>query len=425
MKLKNYCFMAVAGLTLFLLAGCSRSSPPAVTESAAPSRKLEYYTCSMHPQIHADKPGNCPICGMTLTPVYSQPATEGAKASGAAPSGKDEVFLTGDAVAQAGVQVEPAQKRPLSREILVYGTLGVNQNRSRTVVPLVAGRIDRQAIDFNQTEVRRGDDLVVLYSPEALTLQEDYLKALRERWLSTFYERKVLSSMIATAREKLARIGFADADFERLEKDRKVRAEVVVRAPVGGSIVANRVRVGEWVKAEDSLYQIAPLDELWFDAQVFEPDIGTLKPGQVIRITTKAFPGESFDGKLAFIGRSLDPVNRTIPVRFIVANAKRRLLPNLSGEGRWEVSVGSALTVPNSAVLDLGTRRLVYVQKQKGAYVPRAVRTGQVADHYTQILEGLEEGEAVVTAGAFLIDAQAQLRGGAGGTAAAASSPER
>ena len=405
---------AVASLAL--LAGCQKSEgPPGAQKKGAPvkkdERKVEYWTCSMHPQIRADKPGTCPICGMNLVPVYSGPAGQTSSAS----SQPGEIHLSEEGIRQAGVAVEKVENRKLIKELLVFGTLGYNLNLHRDVVPLVSGRIDKQFIDFNATEVRKGDPLVSLYSPEALTLQEEYLKALRDRWLSTFYERELLTSVIKLAEEKLLRIGFSREQVKKLQDEKNPTGEVIVRAPVSGSIVGNMVHIGELAKTDAPLYHIVPLDELWFNAQVFEPDIGLLRLGETIRITTKSHPGKEFAGKLVFIDRAIDAANRTVSVRFAVPNKDRQLLPNLSASGSLEIPIGDVLSVPNTAVLDLGTRHIVYVQKEKGFYTQKQVRIGQVTQHYTQILEGLSAGDEVVTSGAFLIDAQRQLRAGFGG----------
>lgn len=397
--------------------------PPtsAVPAGGKSTPSIAYWTCSMHPQIRAEKPGNCPICGMTLVPVRTAASAADASASVA---GGDEVRLLPEAIHQAGVRIEKAQRRQLSKEVVIFGTIGYNLNLHRDVVSLVEGRVERQWVDFNQTEVAKDAPLVTLYSPESMVLQEDYLKALRERWLSTFYERKLLGSMVTLAGEKLRRIGFTDEDLARLQRERKAQAEVVVRAPIAGTIVDNQVHLGEIVKAGQALYHLAPIDVLWFNAQVFEPDLGLLRNGQEVRITTKADPGKESIGRLIFIGRSLDPVSRTVPVRFAVPNPDRKLLPNLSADGRLMVPLGENIpSVPNSAVLDLGLRHVVYVQKEPGVYAARNVRIGQATEHFTQILEGVEEGAEVVVAGAFLIDAQAQLRGGSGASTAAPSEP--
>ncbi len=418
--------LLVTGLVAFLAVtvgfttGCQRKNPASPAEETHEGHskgntksQVEYWTCSMHPQIKKSEPGKCPICGMTLVPVRS---SEPSGASVPSALSGEEIHLGTEMVHQAGVQVEKAARRQLSREILVFGNLGYDLNRRRNVVPLVSGRIDRQLVDFNQTEVKEGAPLVSLYSPEAVALQEDYLKAKRERWLSTFYERKLLDSMVALAEQKLRQIGFADDELNALQEKKKPFPNLTIRAPASGSIVENMVQIGDFVKADQILYTIVPLDEMWFNAQVFEPDLGLLKTGQEVRITAKAFPGEKFTGRLVFIGRSLDVNNRTVPVRFVLPNPQRRLLPNLSASGVIEIPLGnSVLCVPNSAILDLGTRHVVYVQKNENVYLPRNVQVGQTTPHYTEILEGISEDEPVVVAGTFLIDAQAQLRSGSGG----------
>ncbi len=387
-----------------------QTSEPLTAPATPQAPRLEYWTCSMHPQVKEPKPGNCPICGMTLIPLYAT----GASATGEkTPSDQGEVYLSQEGIRQASVRVEPAEKRGLSKELLIFGSLGYNFNLHRDVIPLVSGRIEKQFIDFNLTEVKKGASLISIYSTEAIAYQEEYLKALRERWLSTFYERELLDSMVKLAAEKLQRIGYTDDDLKHLQEDCKVAPDIIVRAPISGSIVGNMVHIGEMAKPDQPLYHIVPLDELWFNAQVFEPDLGLLELGQKVRITTKSFPGEEFVGKLAFIGRTLEASNRTIPVRFTIPNPKLRLLPNLSANGALEIPLGNFLSVPNSAVLDLGTRHVVYIQKEVGAYVRRNVRVGQVTQHYTKIIEGLTAGDLVVTSGAFLVDAQSQLRSAA------------
>ncbi|MCI0540213.1 MAG: efflux RND transporter periplasmic adaptor subunit, partial [Verrucomicrobiales bacterium] len=173
------------------LVSCQKSDPVPASKTVSPKveRKVDYWTCSMHPQIRADKPGDCPICGMTLVPVY---AADAPKAGGGG-----AITLSEEGIRQAGVAVEKAGKRKLTKELLIFGTLGYDLNLHRDVVPLVSGRVQRQFINFNTTEVKKGDPLLSLYSPEALTLQEEYLKALRERWLSTFYERDLVGERIA------------------------------------------------------------------------------------------------------------------------------------------------------------------------------------------------------------------------------------
>lgn len=372
---------------------------------------VEYWTCSMHPQVREPKPGECPFCGMDLTPVRAAPGKGTAAVSASA-----EIHLDADAIRQAGVRTEKVARRKLSREITLFGSIGDDLNRRREVVSLVEGRVERQWIDFNQTEVAKGAALVSLYSAEAMGLQEEYLKALRERWLSTFYERDLLGAAVKIAGEKLRRLGFTEADLRQLERERAPRNEIVLRAPIDGAIVENLARLGEVVKAGQTLYRLAPLDEVWFNARVFEPDLGALRPGQTIRVTTKADPGRAHLGRLIYIGRSLDETNRTASVRFALANPERALLPNMSASGTAEIPLGDAvLSVPTSAVLDLGTRRLVYVQKEEQVFVAREVRVGQSSARDIEIVEGLAEGETVVVAGAFLVDAQAQLRGSGGG----------
>jgi Cu(I)/Ag(I) efflux system membrane fusion protein len=404
---KYISFLIIISFALLGIISCSRqnqSSPvaPSQGNSKASDSDIEYWTCGMHPQIHSPHPGKCPICDMQLVPVHSSEAKH---------QDNGEVHLSNEGISLAGVNVERVEKRELSKELLIFGTIGYNLNLHRDVVSLVEGRIERQFVDFNQTEVKKGDPLVAIYSMEAIQLQEEYLKALRERWLSTFYERNLLNSMVELAEERLTRIGFSNGDLNRLKDNNKVQREVTLHSPNSGSIVGNMVHVGELAKKDEPLYHIVPLDQMWFNGQVFESDLGLLKLGQKIHIITKSYSGQEFEGELTYIGRALDPANRTVPVRFTLPNPDRKLIPNLSATGQIDIPVGkSVLSIPNSAVLDLGTRHVVYVQVNKGVFSPRDVLVGYITAHYTQILSGLTDQDEVVVLGAFLIDAQSQLR---------------
>jgi Cu(I)/Ag(I) efflux system membrane fusion protein len=242
---------------------------------------------------------------------------------------------------------------------------------------------------------------------------------MRQRWLATFYERRNYDAQLASIRERLARIGFTDEDFKQLDKKGVIRSEFIIRAPQSGTILGVLPHAGERFTPDKVLFHLVPLDEVWFVADVYEQDMGFLKLGQQISIKCPAHPEDNFTGRLVFIDREVDPQKRTVKARFLVANPHHHLLPQLSATGILSLGVQqSILSIPAAAVIDTGKRQLVYVESSPHTYELRPVTIGsegeipdQGTTRWVPVLKGLQAGEKVVSSGAFLIDAEAQMQG--------------
>ncbi len=399
--------------------------------------KDQIYTCSMHPQVRHKGPGNCPICGMTLTPLLTttpsasdaksaetapEPVTTTATPAIAATSLAPIEHVTVDAARSSvsSIKIEPAVPRELTRTIQIFGEIQYISDRHVDFTWYYGGRIEKVLVNFNTTELKKGEPLFEVYSETAIADQEAYLTALRERYLSTFYERDVLSAKIEAAADRLRQAGFDDAALKALVEKKQIRRTFIVRSPINGSIVGDIPHTGERFTPETVLLHITDLSDVWFNAEVFEQDYAALKLGQRIQLVSKARPGQIFTGKLVFIDRRIIPEKRTVRARFVVENSKHELLPQLSATGTLEIKLGTApVTVPASAVIDTGRRKIVYVQASADRYEPRDVQIGgegKTADSsqlFAVISSGVKAGENVVTGGAFLIDAEAQLQGGA------------
>lgn len=385
------------------------------------------YTCSMHPQVQQKGPGKCPLCGMTLTPKPKPAATTaavivpGETAAPAAGTGAPgDVIVDAARSSVSSIKTEPATARDLTRTIQIFGEIQYISDRHIDYTWYYGGRIEKVLIDFNTTEVSKGQPLFEIYSEAALADQEAYLSALRDRYLSTFYERDVLSAKIEAAADRLRQAGFDDSALKELVTHKKIRRTFIIRAPINGSIVGDIPHVGERFTPETVLLHLTDLSEVWFSAEIFEQDLPALKLGQRVQITSKARPGQAFTGKLVFIDRRIIPEKRTVRARFLIPNPGRELLPQLSATGTLEINLGTAaVTVPASAVIDTGRRKVVYVQTGPDRYQSRDVTTGgegtssRDGQIYTSLTSGVKAGENVITGGAFLIDAEAQLQGGA------------
>jgi Cu(I)/Ag(I) efflux system membrane fusion protein len=303
------------------------------------------------------------------------------------------------------------------------------------------GRIEKILLDFNTTEIKEGAPLMEVYSDEAIEDQRECLKMLMElRWhtkdeqkifdaqygtnvervslVGMSYEHKNMNARLNAMKDRLSRIGMTAEDFQALELRGKIRDTFTIIAPEKGTLLGALPHVGERFTMDTVLFRLVPLNEVWFVADVYEQDLSLLKLGQEITIRCRTYQDQPFKGKLVFIGREVDSQKRTVKVRFLVSNPNGLLLPQLSATGSLEVgNQKPQLAVPASAVIDTGSRQLVYVETSPGTYALRAVKVGPEGEvggdgsRWVPVLEGLSAGEKVVTSGSFIIDAEAQLRG--------------
>lgn len=424
--------------------GCSPSPKPKEDSDAPASKQakqVQIWTCSMHPQIRQDHPGNCPICGMALVPLHAHDDVAITNAVESSPQTPSNAMSAMDSNAAASAQMNPlseavihldearssvasiqtslVENRAVQRKIELFGEIAYINDLHTDYTWYYGGRVQKVLIDYNTTEVSAGQPVMLVYSDEAIADQRAYLETLRQRWLATFYERKNFDSQLASIRERLSRIGLKPEDFQALEKNGRIQSEFVIRAPRSGSILGGFPHAGERFTPDKVLFHLVPLDEVWFVADVYEQDLGMLKLGEQIAIKCPAHPDTTFKGKLVYIDREVDPQKRTIKARFLVSNPKRLLLPQLSATGVLQMGVlTSLLAIPSSSVIDTGKRQLVYVESAPHTYELRPVIIGSEGEipnegstRWVPVLKGLKAGEKVVSSGAFLIDAEAQMQG--------------
>ncbi len=375
--------------------------------SAPGARKVSFYQSAMHPWIKSDKPGRCTICGMELSPVF-----EGDKGFEA---GEGLVTLGSNAIQVINVHGTEARRQPLRRTLRFAGMIDDNDARHRIVSATVDGRIDSLMVNHLGAEVTAGAPLATFYSPTLLAAERDYVTLFRSPGAGA--ERQQL---IVGAATRLKRFGLSADQIAALSGKQADDMHTTLVAPVSGTVVARSVYAGQYVKEGDKLFEIADFSTMWFLFDAYERDLAWLKPGQKVEVSTPSAPGRSFSGAIAFIDPNMKEMTRTAKVRVELANplvetnghARRELLHKLFAEALVSVDVPEVLAVPRTAVLAAGPTPLVYVDKGGGVYEQRKVRLGRSGDELAEVLEGVAEGERVVTQGNLLIDAQAQLDAG-------------
>ncbi|HOW96442.1 MAG TPA: efflux RND transporter periplasmic adaptor subunit [Kiritimatiellia bacterium] len=378
-------------------AGPRRGAPGSAAAGGAETAAI--WTCSMHPQIRQPGPGLCPLCGMDLVPAA------------ASSRGGDEpprrLALSPAARRLAEVDVTPAERRPVAVDVRLAGRIEPDETRVATIAPRVGGRIDRLYANFTGIAVKAGDPLADLYSPELLAAQQELLQAGRA------------GALLDAARERLRLWGLTSEQVAEIERGGQVREHLAFHAPLGGVVVEKDAREGQYVEAGMPLFTVADLSTVWAVLDAYESDLAWLREGQETALEAEAYPGEPLRGTIAFIEPVVDPMTRTVRVRADVPNPGGRLKPGMFIRATVKASTagdgtGAApLVIPASAPLITGARAVVYVAVpgEEGAFEGREIALGPRAGDFYVVRSGLEEGERVVTSGAFKLDSSLQIQG--------------
>jgi RND family efflux transporter MFP subunit len=383
-----------------------------VKKEAAPSggaRRVLYYRSPMDPGIRSDTPAKDSM-GMDYVPVY-----EDEVAGKAAPiAGRAVVTIPADRRQLLGLRSEELRVVPLARRIRTVGVVAVDERRIHRVQTKNEGYVERVFVDFTGRLVRRGEPLLLLYSPELLASQQEYLAALRARRQledsGLPHVARQGSDLVEAARRRLLRWDIPAADIERLEKAGEAPRTVTLHAEASGYVVKKTVTSGTRVTPADVLFELADLSHLWVLADVYESDLASVRVGTRGEVRVTYRPGRSWHGRVTNVAPTVEEKTRTVKVRLEVDNTGDDLKPDMFADVELQDDRGKGLLVPDDAVIDAGDRRLVFLDRGEGRYEPREVNLGARVGKGFQVLSGLAEGDRVVVSANFLLDSESSLR---------------
>jgi membrane fusion protein, copper/silver efflux system len=456
-------FFAI-GILLIVLLGVSQrfgwitaGGDSAATRESSPEGAV--YTCPMHPQIRQPYPGRCPICSMPLElATTDEDATDNPYAVRIEPAARR----------LANIETARVERRPVEKTIESIGRLAIDESRLSTISAYVAGRIERLFADYTGVQVAQGDHLAVVYSPQLYAAQVEYLES---RLSLAAMERAALASvrrsqerLVASARQRMTELGMTAEQLTELEDSGQARSRITIYSPIGGTVIEKLVVEGQYVDVGEPIYRIADLSTVWLLLQLFPEDAALARFGQRVEVNVQSLPGQTFEGRVAFVDPVVDSQTRTVDVRVELLNEDGRLRPgdyaqarlvvplreqgqvyDESLAGKWispmhpqiirdapgqcpicgmdlvstreygyaeePLPQPEVLAVPRRAVLMTGSTSLVYVETEPGRFELRPVKLGPLLRDQAVILEGLQEGEQVAVNGNFLIDSQMQLAG--------------
>ncbi|AXG70799.1 cation efflux system protein CusB [Kordia sp. SMS9] len=355
------------------------------------------WTCSMHPQIMQPEAGDCPICGMDLIP---------AKESSNELS-PNQFRMTENAIALANIETTKVSEGTTNSTTLkLTGTIEANEKTNATQTAHFGGRIEKLFVNFTGEEVRKGQKIALMYSPELVTTQQELLTAMRMKASQP--------ELYKAVRNKLKLWKLTEAQIQQLETSQKVATQFPIYASVSGVVTEKLVEEGNHVMEGGALFKVSNLNTVWASFDAYEPQVGNLKKGDAITVSTNANPNEKIMETISFIDPVLNVKTRTFSVNVEMNNRDQKLKPGMFVTGilSTEVSKSTALLIPKSAVLWTGKRSLVYVKKEnEPIFEAREIVLGYRTKDQYEVLSGLTASDELVTNGAFTVDAAAQLQG--------------
>ncbi|MGH1346839.1 MAG: efflux RND transporter periplasmic adaptor subunit [Nannocystales bacterium] len=404
-------FFLGAGVLVLLSAGAAQTAGVHAHDDASEGETT--WTCAMDTQVRQPEPGPCPICGMDMIPLSSDADKPG-----------ERIVLSQRAQVLSKLTTATVRRQAhATADLRLLGRIEPNEASLKTVTAWIGGRIDNLRVKETGKRVRKGQVIATLYSPEVFAAHQDLLVAKRqvERMRdSPPTSRWAADAALDASREKLGLLGVPDAEVTRMEGQKKPTRAVAIRSPFSGTVIERIATEGAYITTGASLYRIANLNSLWVQLDAYESDLARLSLGQTVLVSVEAVPDEVFEGTVTFIDPILDPKRRTARVRVQLENRDGRLRPGMFAEAtvatKQPEGSPTPLVVPSTAPLFTGRRAVVYVEVDAGdrvAYEARTVRLGPRLGKVYPVVAGLSEGERVVTRGAFALDADLQIRGGA------------
>ena len=427
---------------------------PSPLLDAADQSNIQYYTCSMHPQIRSTDPnGRCPICGMALVPVEAEPTTSEAEHADA-----PTLTLSNQAMKLAEIETTPVTRRYPEKVVRLFGEVAFDETLISDITAYFSGRVEKLYVNYTGINVRKGDHLAEIYSPDLLTAQQELQQAAKG-----IGQYRSSQATLDAAREKLRLWGLDAEQIRQLEKQ-KPAERFTLFSPQSGIVIEKGVKEGQYLKTGERLYQVASTDHLWIKLEAYESQLPWLRHGQDVVFSIDADPGKEWHGRVSFIDPVVNPKTRTAAVRLNVSNEDGLLKPGMfvravlhsriAGQGNVlpndltdkmicpmhpEIIKDHAgtcdicgmklvpaeslgyfsaehkhppLVIPVTAPLITGKRAIVYVQDthaDKPVFEGREIVLGPRADDVYIVESGLQEGDLVVTKGAFKIDSALQI----------------
>jgi Cu(I)/Ag(I) efflux system membrane fusion protein len=395
-------YFVLVFLITVLFSACKQKIQPKMEQKMSKMQNKFYYTCSMHPQIHEDHPGDCPICGMKLIKV---------EMTGNDAMSMNKIVLTAAQVQLAGIQTDTVREESVTNEKTLTGTVTANENQAEQLSARTGGRIQQLFIRTIGEKVAVGQPVYAIYSEDLLEAEKEYLLARQQQRLlnnpDIDYKR-----LISAAENKLILWGLAPVQIKNLGTSAKASATVVIYSNVSGTVSDIAVHEGDYVTEGAAILKTQGLNSLWVEAQLYAGEAVDYHENDRVSVSFPDLGSQLISGKVEFINPELSDASKVDLVRISIPNPEGLIRPGMLAY----ISVGGGknktLAVPASSVLSDGKGDKVWVKNMDGSFISKTIKLGVGNRNYLQVLSGLSKGDIVVTSGAYLLNSEALFKNG-------------
>lgn len=384
-------------LFVFVVAACKQKP-----QQVAKQQNKAYYTCSMHPQVHEEHPGNCPICGMKLIKV---------ELTGSGDTHSDQITLTATQIQLAGIQTDTVRDENVGSEITLTGTVTTNENTATELSARIAGRVQHLFVRTVGEKIAIGQPVYTIYSEDLQEAEKEYLLAKQQQ--------KVLRNpdvdygqLISAAENKLKLWGLSAAQIKNLAALGKVSATTTVLSKVGGTVSDISVHEGDYVTEGMTILKTQTLNTLWVEAQLYASDAGHYKENDLVSVSFPYLNGQVIAGKVEFINPELSEASKVDLIRVSITNPQGLIRPGMQAYISIGGSGNRSLAVPASAIMTDSKGSKVWVKNIDGSFSAMIINLGSGNQNYVQVISGLKAGAVVVTNGVYLLNSEAVFKNG-------------
>jgi len=405
-------------MILSYVIGRQHTARPATASTSA--RRVLYWVDPMHPAYKSDRPGVAPDCGMQLEPVYADEVGKAPRSASLAQLPAGGVAIDDATQGLLGIRVATVARTGAPRVVRVLGHVVPEDTRVYRINSGMEGFIRETYNDSVGVQVKKDQKLASFYGPDSLSVLSGYLAATtgvpgavgkdgnRTMPFPGAVSKQGVSSVQGYT-DRLRNLGMSDVQIRQIAESRQLPEDIDVVAPADGFILSRNISPGLHFDRSMEFYRIADLTRVWILADMFSNEANSFHPGAIARVTVSG-QGKTFTARVSDVLPEIDPSTRTLKLRLEADNPGFVLRPDMYVDVELPVARPAGLTVPQDAVIDSGNEQRVFVERSGGVFEPRPVQTGWRSGDRIEIVQGLAEGERVVTAGTFLVDSESRLK---------------
>jgi len=372
-------------------------------QAIAKAQSKGYYTCSMHPQVHEEKPGNCPICGMKLIRVELTGGDNSPMS--------DKITLTATQLQLGAIQTDTVREQNTGVEKTLTGTVTMDENKTEELSARISGRIQQLFVRTNGEKIAVGQPVYALYSDDLQEAEKEYLLAIQQQKM--LHNPDVdYRQLVSTAENKLRLWGLSAAQIRNLAASGKVSATTTTFSEISGTVTEIAVHEGDYVTEGMPILKTQALNTLWVEAQLYANETGDYKENDKVTVTFPDLGGQLINGRVEFVNPELSDASKVDLIRVSIANQQRNIKPGMLAYISVGIGNSHSLAVPASAILTDAKGSRVWLKNSDGSFSSKMITTAAGNQNYIPVLSGLNPGDVVVSNGAYLLNSEALFKNG-------------